>query len=129
MLQGIETGNKFVRNLAMYTRNQDIIIPPSNVAMNGAETDGQVAAFWITNANNDFIDNIAAGAQTSGFWFELMKRGTRASEYPDLEPKEVPLGVIDGNVVHSVPSIGFRFYLNGYTPPSLQTITNLKIYR
>ena len=97
--------------------------------MNGAETDAQASAFWITNTKNDFVDNIAAGSQTNGFWFELMKRGTRADQYPNLEPTTQALGRFEGNVVHSVPATAVRFYLNGYTPTSLQTISGLKVYK
>ena len=97
--------------------------------MNGDETDGEAAAFWITNADNDFIENVVAGSQSNGYWLELLKRGTRASSFSSLEPKQVPLGRFEGNVAHSVPSFGLRFYLNGYAPRSLQTIVGLQVYR
>lgn len=128
---GIETGNQFIHNIAIYTRNQDRhrLIPPDRHALNGDETDDQSSAFWITSANNDFIDNIAAGAQTSGFWFELMKRGPMADDYPNMEPKKVSMGVFEGNIAHSVTATAIRFYLNGYEPESLQTIKGLKVYR
>lgn len=106
-----------------------MLIPPDPIKLNGNETDGEASGFWITNANNVFIGNTVAGSQSSGFWFELMKRGPRAADYPDLNPLETPIGRFEANSVHSVPATAVRFYLNGYEPKSLQTIKGLKIYR
>jgi cell migration-inducing and hyaluronan-binding protein len=43
--------------------------------MSGKDTllpsDNTVAAYWITNPDNTFIDNVAAGSDENGFWLSL----------------------------------------------------------
>src|SRR5205085_12527087 len=34
-------------------------------------SDNTVASFWITNPDNSFIDNVAAGSDENGFWLSL----------------------------------------------------------
>lgn len=122
---GIETGNMFKSNLGALTGTPAKIIPDNE------ETDDQPATFWITNPTNYFNDNIAAGSNSSGFWFELKKRGPRAVLYPS--PVALPLGSFSGNVAHSnVAAKGaFRMYPGGYRPlvQNKATLTNLKGYR
>ena len=89
---GIETGNEFVRNLAIQTKchpTKDCV--PINLAANGEisgnppavrqasfsgkdtllPSDNTVASYWITNPDNTFIDNVAAGSDQDGFWLSL----------------------------------------------------------
>ena len=91
---GIEHGNEFVRNLAIQTKcHPTMECVPVNLAANGeivAEDpqalrqdqlfrQGHPAAlgqhgggsYWITNPDNSFIDNVAAGSDQTGFWFSL----------------------------------------------------------
>src|SRR5687767_8472718 len=92
---GIETGNEFVRNLAMQTKcHPTKECAPINLAPNGENSftnenrqayrtaslsgkdtllpsDNTVAAYWITNPDNTFIDNVAAGSDANGFWLSL----------------------------------------------------------
>src|SRR5688572_11736308 len=91
---GIEHGNQFVRNLAIQTKchtskpcvptvlaaagesadyenrqairangqaSKDVLLPSDNT----------VASFWITNPDNTFRDNVAAGSDSNGFWMSL----------------------------------------------------------
>lgn len=95
----IETGNKLIRNLGALTRIPDKIIP--NLGSNGDETDGQPSTYWLTNPSNIVRGNVAAGSRRSGFWFELLKRGSRADRYPHLNPKYDALLEFSGNVAHS----------------------------
>ena len=122
---GIETGNMFIRNLGALTGTPTKIIPDNE------ETDDQPATFWITNPTNYFNDNVAAGSNSSGFWFELKKRGPRAVLYPS--PVALRLGSFSGNVAHSnVAAKGaFRMYPGGYRPlvENKATLSNLKGYR
>lgn len=96
---GIETGNEFIRNLGAYTGIQGTIIP--NQGANGVETDNSPATFWITNPTNTWIGNVAAGSERSGFWFELKKRGSRASQFPNIDPMHDSLTLFQDNVAHS----------------------------
>ena len=60
---GIETNNEFIRNIGIKTRKPEKIIPKSETANNGVESDDLPSTFWITNANNKLIENVAAGSE------------------------------------------------------------------
>jgi len=96
---GFESGNVFLRNLGALTAPPTTVIP--NMGTNGEETDGCPATFWITSPSNVFIGNIAAGSADSGFWFEPLLRGDRASWFPNLDPRTVMLTTFKDNVAHS----------------------------
>ena len=92
---GIEHGNEFVSNLAIQTKcHPTKECAPTNLAPNGENSlrariarpyrqasmsgkdtllpsDNTVAAYWITNPDNTFIDNVAAGSDENGFWLSL----------------------------------------------------------
>ena len=91
---GIETGNQFVRNLAIQTKcHPTLECVPFNIGPNGEAlkfenrpallqasfhsgntllpSDNTVSSFWITNPDNSFIDNVAAGSDQIGFWLSL----------------------------------------------------------
>src|SRR6516162_3926906 len=91
---GIEHGNEFVHNLAIQTKcHPTLDCVPTNLAANGESADfdnrqavrvnGQaskdvllpsdntVATYWITNPDNIFRDNVAAGSDSNGFWMSL----------------------------------------------------------
>jgi hypothetical protein len=112
---GTETGNDFIMNIGIQTAPVDVLIPSSSVAMNGVESDDQPATFWITNPNNKWIGNVAAGSQNAGFWFDPLLRGPNAGR-TDLYPNDtrtkkgyhadrVPLNVFKNNVAHSISVI------------------------
>ncbi|OYV01715.1 MAG: hypothetical protein CFE26_22675, partial [Verrucomicrobiales bacterium VVV1] len=66
------------------------------------------SSFWITNPNNTFTDNIAAGTQGTGFWFAFPKKPLNSSathpRFSSMEPYKEPLGAFDRNVAHSCAS-------------------------
>ena len=127
MEDGIETGNEFVRNLAIQTKcHPTMDCVPVNLAPNGeidAEnrqalrqisfsgehtllpSDNTAASYWITNPDNTFVDNVAAGSDETGFWFSLPEHpngaflGTEASL--NTWPRRTPLRAFRGNVAHS----------------------------
>src|SRR5580698_1363778 len=87
---GVEHDNKFVHNLGILTKcHPDAPCVPTNLAPFGAtggknfNLDGQNAkdillpsdntasTFWITNPDNVYRDNVAAGSESTGFWFAL----------------------------------------------------------
>jgi len=96
---GIETGNQFIRNLGAHTFAPGVIIPDSG--FNGDESDGEPSTYWITNPSNYLVGNVAAGSESSGYWFELWLRGTRAGNFPHLDPERDALGSFIDNVAHS----------------------------
>src|SRR6516162_1755507 len=85
---GAEHGNEFIKNLAIQTKcHPTLDCVPYNLAANGelkedrtAErrdsfsskntllpSDNTAASFWITNPDNSYIDNVAAGSDANGF--------------------------------------------------------------
>jgi G8 domain len=123
---GIEHGNEFVRNLAIQIKcHPTKPCVPMNLAANGEisgsrqairqasfsgkdtllPSDNTVSAYWITNPDNSFIDNVAAGADETGFWFSLPEHpqgafaGTDAAK--NIWPRRTPVRAFRGNVSHS----------------------------
>ena len=63
------------------------------------------SSFWITNPNNTFTENVAAGTEGTGFWFAFPRQPLNASlnhpRFAGLEPYKQPLGAFDRNSAHS----------------------------
>jgi cell migration-inducing and hyaluronan-binding protein len=135
---GIEHGNEFVRNLAIQIKcHPTKTCVPSNLAANGELTenrqtirqvsmsgkdtllpsDNTVAAYWITNPDNSFIDNVAAGSDENGFWLSLPEHPQGAFKDSAVSktiwPRRTPLRAFRGNVAHSNFD-GFMFDRNIY---------------
>jgi hypothetical protein len=124
---GIETGNHFIRNVAIQTKcHPTRPCVPVNLAANGeivAEnprnirqvsfsrehtllpSDNTVSSFWITNPSNYFIDNVAAGSDSTGFWFSIPEHPNGAFLDTEISKntwsRRMPLGAFRGNVAHS----------------------------
>ena len=137
MEDGIETGNAFIKNLAIQIKcHPTLECVPYNLGPNG-EVDGEnrqairrismsgehtllpsdntVAAYWITNPNNTFVDNVAAGSEATGFWFSLPEHPNGAflgsDDSLNTWPRRTPLREFRGNVSHSNYD-GFMFDRN-----------------
>lgn len=96
---GIETGNKFLYNLALIAEKPEpnqMIIP----------SDSQPTIFWITNPNNTWIGNVVAGAFENGYWFALPVNPTGPSKTDTMCPRRTPLGVFAHNSIHSASGNG-----------------------
>src|SRR5690606_30404290 len=135
---GIETGNRFVKNLAIQTKcHTSKPCVPTNLAaagespnydgrqavrQNGQQSpdvllpsDNTVASFWITNPDNSFRDNVAAGSDANGFWMSLPEHpngqflGTEISQ--QTWPRRTHFREFKGNVAHSNYD-GFMFDRN-----------------
>lgn len=115
----VEHGNQIVHNLAILTKchpdgkpceptdlslahqsnagqsAKDILIPSDNTA----------SSFWITNPDNSYRDNVAAGSEAIGFWFALPQHPTGAflgKEGSDkIWPRRTRLREFSGNTAHS----------------------------
>jgi len=126
---GIEHGNAFVRNVAIQTKcHPTLDCVPTNLAANGETdpkysdrallrqasfhggntllpSDNTVASFWITNPDNSFMDNVAAGSDQVGFWLSIPEHpngaflGTEVSQ--NTWPRRTPLRKFKGNIAHS----------------------------
>lgn len=111
---GGETGNVFERNLGAVGHGVDIRISDD-------ESDMTPSTFWVTNPQNTWIGNVAAGSKFSGFWFEVKTRvrGPSASKFPDMVPNKLPLLKFIDNVSHSNAQ-GLQTYPQaGYRPETL----------
>src|SRR5512134_1208710 len=128
---GIEHGNEFVHNLAIQTKcHTSKPCVPTNLAASGETrtgTNGQqskdvllpsdntVASFWITNPDNTFRDNVAAGSDSNGFWRSLPEHPNGKFEGSEVSrntwPRNMRLREFKGNVAHSNYD-GFMFDRN-----------------
>jgi len=115
---GIETGNQFVHNLGIQTIcHPTLPCEPTNLTIEHQSTAGQkskhvlipsdntVSTFWITNPNNIYRDNVAAGSDQIGFWIALPQHPTGQFEGTEISkntwPRRMPLGTFSGNTSHS----------------------------
>ena len=138
MEDGIEHGNEFVHNLAIQTKCH-VTKPcvPTNLAAAGESpnfdnrqgvrengqaskevllpSDNTVASYWITNPDNTYRDNVAAGSDSNGFWMSLAEHPNGAFEGSDQSkatwPRRTPFREFKGNVAHSNYD-GFMFDRN-----------------
>ncbi|MGH8228084.1 MAG: G8 domain-containing protein [Steroidobacteraceae bacterium] len=129
---GIETGNQFIRNLGILTKCHPDGKPcvPTNLAAAGERragsngqaakdvlipSDNTAATFWITNPDNTYIDNVAAGSESTGFWMSLPEHPTGAFAGTAISkatwPRRTKFREFKGNVAHSNYD-GFMFDRN-----------------
>ena len=121
----VEHGNQFIHNLAMETKchpdgkpcvptnlgpfgpgggknfdlagqdAKDILIPSDNTA----------SSFWITNPDNIYRDNVAAGSEATGFWFAMPEHPTGAflgkAGSENIWPRRTRVREFKGNIAHS----------------------------
>jgi cell migration-inducing and hyaluronan-binding protein len=68
-------------------------------------SDNTVSSYWITNPDNSYIDNVAAGSDSTGFWFSLPMHPNGAflgsEDSLNTWPRRTPLRAFRGNVAHS----------------------------
>jgi cell migration-inducing and hyaluronan-binding protein len=127
----IEHGNQFIHNLGILTKcHPEAPCIPTNLAAAGEPrtgTNGQAAkdilipsdntaaTFWITNPDNIYIGNVAAGSDANGFWMSLPEHPTGAFQDTDISkatwPRRTKFREFKGNVAHSNYD-GFMFDRN-----------------
>jgi cell migration-inducing and hyaluronan-binding protein len=119
---GVETGNQFVRNLGIQTKcHPTLPCEPSNLGPAGSAlasreggqksehilipSDNTASTFWITNPDNIYRDNVAAGSDAIGFWFALPVHPTGAFEGSEVSastwPRRTKVREFRGNTAHS----------------------------
>jgi cell migration-inducing and hyaluronan-binding protein len=78
-------------------------------------SDNTAATYWITNPDNIFRDNVAAGSDSNGFWMSLPEHPQGKFEGTELSaqtwPRRTPFKEFKGNVAHSNYD-GFMFDRN-----------------
>src|SRR5579884_1424123 len=120
----VEHGNQFVHNLGILTKcHPDKPCVGTNLGPFGAEggknfdtdaqnakdilipSDNTASTFWITNPDNIYRDNVAAGSDATGFWFALPQHPTGKFEGTEISAKTWPrrtrVREFKGNVSHS----------------------------
>jgi cell migration-inducing and hyaluronan-binding protein len=122
---GIENGNEFIRNLGILTKcHPTKPCVPTNLAPFGTTADGRnfdtsgqnskdvllpsdntASTFWITNPDNVYRDNVAAGSDSTGFWFALPEHPTGKFEGTEISartwPRRMRVREFKGNTAHS----------------------------
>jgi len=119
---GVEHDNQFVHNLGILTKcHPDAPCVPTNLAAAGESrpaggngqnardilipSDNTAATFWITNPDNIYRDNVAAGSDSNGFWMSLPEHPTGKFEGTEISaktwPRRTPFREFKGNVAHS----------------------------
>jgi hypothetical protein len=120
----VEHGNQFIHNLGILTKcHPDAPCVPTNLGPFGSEggknfdtaaqnakdilipSDNTASTFWITNPDNIYRDNVAAGSDATGFWFALPEHPTGAFAGTDISantwPRRTALREFKGNTSHS----------------------------
>src|SRR6478736_211405 len=116
----VETGNQFIHNLAIMAKcHPTLPCVPTNLGPAGSgggpgagaagqaskqvliPSDNTVSAFWITNPDNVYRDNVAAGSDEVGFWFALPEHPTGANEGKEGWPRRTAVREFSGNTAHS----------------------------
>jgi hypothetical protein len=128
MEDGIEHGNEFVHNLGIQTKcHTSKPCVPTNLAAAGENpdygnrqavrqngqaskdvllpSDNTASTFWITNPDNVYRDNVAAGSDANGFWMSLPEHPNGQFEGTEISkatwPRRTPFREFKGNVAHS----------------------------
>jgi cell migration-inducing and hyaluronan-binding protein len=118
----VEHDNQFVHNLGILTKcHPDAPCVATNLAAAGESrppggngqnakdvlipSDNTAATFWITNPDNIYRDNVAAGSDATGFWMSLPEHPTGKFEGTEISantwPRRTPFREFKGNVAHS----------------------------
>src|SRR5271165_3789495 len=121
---GVEHDNQFVHNLGILTKcHPDAPCVGTNLGPFGAEggknfdtagqnakdilipSDNTASTFWITNPDNIYRDNVAAGSDATGFWFALPEHPTGKFEGTEISkatwPRRTQVREFKGNTAHS----------------------------
>src|SRR6202451_2325952 len=120
----VEHDNQFVHNLGILTKcHPDAPCVGTNLGPFGAEggknfdaagqnakdilipSDNTASTFWITNPDNIYRDNVAAGSDATGFWFALPEHPTGKFEGTEISkatwPRRTQVREFKGNTAHS----------------------------
>ena len=121
MEDGIEHGNEIVHNLVIMTKcHTSKPCVPTNLAGSGEirngtngqqskdvllPSDNTAASYWITNPDNTYRDNVAAGSDSNGFWMSLPEHPNGKFDGSEISkntwPRRTPFREFKGNVAHS----------------------------
>lgn len=116
---GSEYGNVMDHNLAVYNN-----IKTTGFALDSDMAIDGLSVYWLTNPNNTFINNIAAGGEGTGTWVNtrVAVEGLSASTglYVGYSPHQAPQATFERNIFHSFRrgiNMEFRIQDNDKIPP------------
>ena len=99
---GTEVNNWLVNNLIVLVR------PVLSLLL----VDQSPACYWIVHPYTHLIGNVAGGSSHYGYWMRMLPKPDGVSgqerlddDFPSTGPMYSPLGVVDGNVAHSVGKV------------------------
>jgi cell migration-inducing and hyaluronan-binding protein len=115
---GVEHGNQYISNLGMLTKchpsrpcnsTNAIFGGPGGQGQNATDqlipSDNTASTFWITNPDNTYRGNVAAGSEATGFWIALSEHPGGKFEGTELAaktwPRQTQFREFSGNVSHS----------------------------
>ncbi len=111
---GVEEDNRFINNIAfgIHRVHKDndrngaaFVVDNTDNFLDRGKRSRTTAAFWIANANNEFIGNVVAGSEGSGYWFGQPGKPRGASrdipEFSNYNPRAHALKAFRNNAVHS----------------------------
>jgi hypothetical protein len=118
---GGEMNNVFEYNIGARTRAAE--------KFDAGERDNNPATFLISNPQNTYRGNVAAGSADSGFIFLFQKSviGDSGNFQVDVIPQSLKFKVFDDNVAHSNTVAGFKMAM--VAPFERSTLKGLKAFR
>lgn len=98
----VEKKNYIYKNLIMKTKRSWSLL----------NTDQTPACFWITNPDNNFIENHAAGSDRYGYWYDLQTHAIGPHANTNVCPENERVGEFKDNHAHSCGRYGLRIFHN-----------------
>ena len=98
---GIEHGNTITNNLGILA-----VTPVAGQEV--LASDKRPATFWITNPDNTYTGDVAAGSMGVGFWIALPLHPNGLSATDAVWPRRTPFTSFSNNVAHSNRSTGMN---------------------
>jgi cell migration-inducing and hyaluronan-binding protein len=100
---GNETGNTFDKNIVFKSKRvpygRHLLI--SDVTSPSPSRWAPPASYWISNPDNTFTGNVAAGGEGTGFWFALKDADHRLASMT-TSPRQTAIRRFENNIAHSL---------------------------
>lgn len=118
---GSEMRNVFESNIGFLTK--------AAAKYRESERDNAPAIFFITNPQNEFRGNVAAGSDDSGFMLLFQRNVIGDSEafFPEMVPQQLHFQTFENNVGHSNRVAGFKMAM--VLPQQRSILKGMKAYR
>src|SRR5690606_27810711 len=86
-------------------RGKHFLTPGQSAKAFLTPSDNTASTFWVTNPDNIYRDNVAAGSDQIGFWFALPQHPTGEFEGTEVSkntwPRRTKVREFSGNTAHS----------------------------